>query len=529
MDRQPGIKINNGGYSSIAADDGVKKTKFPDEFRIRVFNKPARINILVEPEWSVIDLKRKIERAVSPDDIDFHCAQDFDLIFNGNKYPDKMRLVDIHKATDFSDQLLVDLKKSDLKFLQEKLRKITGFQWEMHSDYASCNRKIVLRSCQNFDKGQMDKLVVQLFSKIPIIKEFSEITYGVPPLRSEAGLPFGSKPAFGFKPSQITIKSDNVKLILSTAAVGYAASAIAQAIRTVENSDLNGIQEGRPHDCYLGRLPKELRGHIAFYIGSELPPETAGRLMEQEIAHASNAHWNGFVPIEFIELEGVRQSIGATASVLLENSAEARKKAAKGEDIAEVEISNEGMVLKFASADYAQKFFHALEKRGYKTTSLSGINPLESARHGIYRASVTIRGMHEVKHFVEITCRFPEIFTLDLFSANERHIELKAEFFVNQLMYIGRSEKLSVQEKKDKAKLLIDNYLPRLQPAEAAKLKNNIAKLTREDDEGRPGPLLYLRQYTGLGSVLPGEAYSDKVGTYKTIMEKIDELIPKSS
>lgn len=251
--------------------------------------------------------------------------------------------------------------------------------------------------------------------------------------------------------------------------------------------------------------------------------------MEQEIAHASNAHWNGFVPIEFIELEGVRQSIGATASVLLENSAEARKKAAKGEDIAEVEISNEGMVLKFASADYAQKFFHALEKRGYKTTSLSGINPLESARHGIYRASVTIRGMHEVKHFVEITCRFPEIFTLDLFSANERHIELKAEFFVNQLMYIGRSEKLSVQEKKDKAKLLIDNYLPRLQPAEAAKLKNNIAKLTREDDEGRPGPLLYLRQYTGLGSVLPGEAYSDKVGTYKTIMEKIDELIPKSS
>jgi hypothetical protein len=235
------------------------------------------------------------------------------------------------------------------------------------------------------------------------------------------------------------------------------------------------------------------------------------------------------LPVPFIELKGVRQSIGATASVLLEDSESARKKSMKGLEIANVEFSDKGLVLKFPDISYGQKFFHALEKAGYKTTSFSRIDPPEKTQYGTYCISVTIRELSEVKDFVEVTCGFPGVFTLDLFKVSEKRIELKKEFFLKQLESIGKSERLSVQERKNKAKLFVSNYLPYLFPQDVAELKINIEKLSAEEYGGKPGPLLYLRQHTGLGSILPGERYSDNIGTYKTILEKLDQKISKNN
>ena len=530
MDRHSGRVANNGSYSNFSFYGGAEKreNRVPDKLDIQVLN-GSKCRIDVDPKLILEFVKYKIVSSVHPSDINALLSSEFDILFDGKKYPNDMELCDVFKEINYSSSMDIRLRKSDLKDLQEKLEKMTRLKWQLVLSPDSREYELVVECYGRRDSRHIDQFVDQLFSKFPIIKEFSNIAYGEHITSSEEDLSQEYRYVKLFTPIRITISSSQATSILSAATLGYPASLISQAIRTVETAELRGLPLGGINDCPLGRLPKELRGQIASYIASNFPAETAGEMMEEKIFRASNAHWNGFLPAPFIELKEVRQSIGATASVLLENSDSAREKAMRGFEIAKVEMSDAGVVLKFPDESYAQKFFHALEKSGYKTTSCYRIDPPENTQDGTYCTSVTIRELSEVKDFVEVTCGFPETFTLDLFKVSEKKIELKKEFFLKQLESIGKSERISVQERKKKAKLLVSNYLPYLLTQEAAELKLNIKKLSAENYEGKPGPILYLRQHTGLGSILPGESYSDNVATYKTILEKIDRKIPKKN
>lgn len=212
---------------------------------------------------------------------------------------------------------------------------------------------------------------------------------------------------------------------------------------------------------------------------------------------------------------------------MLPGSDVSRKQAESLENIISIGFSTRGIALRFPDKNYANKVFNALKNAKYLHINL--VEKVEQDKFEKCQATVSTNDLHQVKRFVKDACGYRTSYARDLFGVSRDKIVLTKEFFIVELTSVGKLENASSAITKEKAKVLIDNLLSYLNLNEIGSFQQGILYLSRPDAQGNLGPLQFLREHTGLRSILPGESYSDEVGNYKTILAKISELARKDS
>ena len=433
------------------------------------------------------------------------------LKFNGKAYPADTTLEEIHREVDLNQPGCVTAELTDVAAAKMKLKEITGGNgcWMINDE-----REICYKSVEYDSPGEAENFIKNFSDGISGMKIDLKISVEKVQYRGRGGTP--PPPVYI---AHIQIDGSQAKTICDAVAareIIRVAPVIAQAIR-------------HPDGNALAMLPIDVLCRLGPFLAPRLDEAKAFEVTGKKISEAEEQFWakEKFLRIEPVHALGVRTSIGATSCLLLDGSAVSREQAERLENIASIDFSSKGMVIKFPDKEYAHRFFHGLKNTGYSSVEVH--EKVEQSKFGKYEAAVIIKDLHEVKNFVEFVCGYGTFYTRDLFEVSTDQIKLGKKFFVDELRCIGGLDKVSAVVKKEKAKALLDNFLPHLNSADAAELKKEIAELARPNAENNPGPLQFLREHTGLGSILPGDAYSDEVGTYKTIMAKIDELISKSS
>jgi hypothetical protein len=434
-----------------------------------------------------------------------------DLKFNGASYPPETPLEEIHKKIDLNTPSCVTAKFTDVAVAKMRLKEITNKSgsWALGE-----NREIFYES-EKFDSNEGAENFIKNFKdeiggmRIGIQGKVQKIQF-----RGRGGtLP---PPVYV---AHIRINENQAKKIIDAAAareIIRVSPLIAQAIR---NADANS----------LGMLPIDVLCNLGPFLAPDLPEKESPGVVKEKIVEAEDKFWKKeeFLRIEPVHAKGVRASIGATSCLLLPGSGVSRNQAENLESIVSIDFSSEGMVLRFPDKNYANRFFHALKNAEY--SDISFVAEAKQDKFGKYQAAVTIMDLHQVKRFVEDACGYRTSYARDLFGVSRDKIVLTKEFFIAELTGIGKLENASSAIKKERAKVLIDNLLHYLSLNEVGSLQQSVWELSRPDAQGNLGPLQFLREHTGLASILPGKAYSDEVGTYTTILTKISELARKNS
>jgi hypothetical protein len=225
-----------------------------------------------------------------------------------------------------------------------------------------------------------------------------------------------------------------------------------------------------------------------------------------------------------VKEKGVRESIGATVCLNVNEGMITREEGEKGHKIAQIDFSSEGMVLKFISSSYGKQFFYALKNAEYNSVSCEAVEKVNDSN---YIFSVKISTSYELKRFVINTCGYKDKSLTDLLDSTG--VKLSGQFFIDELTSIGEKNQPS-EHKAAMAKDLIDKYLPYLDPSQAKNLKTEIESKVVLDDSIqvlKKHPFEYLTEYRGLGKFFKygGHGLTE---TYKRILKVIDKKMEES-
>ena len=501
-------RANSKNAAIGAADIGNSPTKsvFPASINyVNLYGEEREFPVLPEslPAAKCSEIILAIELYEHAFCLNFGSENVLGLKFDGISYPADKTLQEIHELIDLGKPTRVTVEWKDMPAVKEILERKTGkngaWKIEHFGELGFCSNDF--SSLQDAEK---------------FIKDFSEdmarLNIG---LKSEVqtvgGLSKHSRPAYN---ALIYIPVLEAKKIIRAAAASEIYSAapfVAQAMRDPENNS-------------LGMLPLNVLCNLGPFLAPTLPREDAFEEMKNKIQQSKDMFFEKekFLRIKPIQAKGVRASIGATSCLLLDKSWMGRAQAEKLENIAGLDFSQKGLDLKFPNKEYAERFFHGLKNSGY--SSIAFYEGASGDKFGEYEAVVHIEKLHEVKKFVEVTCGYGSSYTKDLFGTS-KGIALDTNFFIDELTYIGNLKNSSAAQKKQMAKAVLDGFLDRLKPSEAVGLQQAISELARPNAKEEPGPLQFLRERTGMKSIMPGVSYSDEAGAYKAALAKIGKLI----
>ena len=516
MDRIKSAQRNSSSnYHGIEMDDMPKKetqAEFPENFQFRRPNKTEFTVEHVPSDWTVGDLYNHVTSLDTNDPSGvFLCNRlEYELSIGNKIYPAETKLEKICEEVDSGRLGYIEFAMNSLKIAKDKLDKRTGIGWEIMEGGQL--------KCKNNEFGSrpvFDNFLATLFLHVPHLKNFCEISF---PVKKHGYSPPEIDISRGFA-ANITIKGADVIKIIDEQEefeIKHAAPVIAQATRQSAGMD-------------LGAMPLDVLARLGEFLAPELTPIKARELMQEKINAANRNYQEApvFTKLQPVEALGVRGSIGATAYKLLNGKHSDGTGDAMGSRVANIDFSNHGMTLRFHDKDYGKRFAFALRNAGYSSASYTATET--KTQYGTYQANVTLSSMHEIKNFIELTCGYPAVYTSDLFKIAKEKIILPPDFFVDQLKRIGESSALSATARKESAKALMADYLGYLDPAGARLLKERIVSLSRLHPGEDGAPLQFLRENTGVGRLLPGDLYSDNVGTYKQILAKLDEVIARTA
>ena len=421
------------------------------------------------------------------------------LKFNGISYPADKTLAEIHDLIDLGRPTRVTVEWEDVPVAKDLLEKKTG-----GNGVWTIDRSGNLEFCSSdFSSFEDAKEFIKSFSA-----SMAKMNIGV---KSEVqGTQHGYKNSQATYTTRISIEKQAAKTIIREVAASEICRAtplIAQAMRD-------------PKRNLLGMLPLDVLCNLGPFLAPNLSKEDAFEKMKNKIEQSKDMFFSKekFLSIKPVRAPGVRASIGATSCLLLDKSGVSRAQAEKLENIAGMDFSSRGMELKFPNKEYAERFQYGLKNSGYASSSF--LVGAKSDKFGKYEGVVRIEKLHEVKKFVQVTCGYSSSYTKDLFGTS-KEMALDANFFIDELSYIGNLKDSSTAQKKQMAKAVMDGFLDRLSPGEAVGLQSKISELARPDHKKQPGPLQFLREHTGIKSILPGVSYSDEAGAYQAVLARL--------
>ncbi|WP_194715576.1 hypothetical protein [Noviherbaspirillum soli] len=486
---------NTGNQISHCNKDGGK-VPFPESLTFRMPDGARFILAEINAHSSLKDLAQALHRAGGDATRAFapiELGRSFNFSFNGRSYPANSLLSSVHEEINLNACKEVACEPTDAKLAVDRLRSGTGLEWRVLNENV-----VMLDSNPYWNRAQAADFAKDVLRKTPHLGRLIELEIKTMGIYSYATMRVAGN-------QSIRMIAEGIPTEIS-----LAAPLIAQAVRS---GDPAGFQ----------MLPLDVLSRLGMFLAPEFPDMDACKSMQAEIEHASKEYAEApvFKKMAPVPANGIRESIAATASLLLRGTEE-------NAQVSDVGISSAGLTLYFNDALHAGRFIRTMKHAGYRAASLEWLQRGES--NGGCAAIICIRDFNEIKRFVEATCGFAGTSTKELFDSAAQELRLPCSFLIGELEAIGASvAPISLEQKKAAARRLMRDYLPCLDPSEAGKLKDAVREKSAPDQHGNTGSLQYLREKRGIGRVFSMSDYSDDVATFREVMAAIDGLTPKAS
>jgi hypothetical protein len=478
------------------ASDG--SVAFPNALTIKMPDRTRFVIEKLDASFTLKDMARALydgggvaTRAFPPIEL----GRSFNFSFGGKFYPVNSSLASIHEEINLNACEDVMCKSTGAQIAADKLKSGTGLAWRV------LNENVVMLDSNPYGKqADAKEFVRNALNKIPHLKHFIDVKIESINCCSVAEMRVAD--------------GDAIRMIVegTPVEIGLAAPLIAQSIRNADHAT-------------LGMLPLDVLSRLGMFLAPELPDNNGYEIMQAEIDYAGKQYREApvFRNMAPVAADGIKNSIAATAGLLLRSEASNSLQNRSRSKVSDVRLSNAGLTLDFTDGTYAGNFFRTMKRAGYQAASLEWRQP--NGEDGECVARVGIRDLNEVKRFVETTCGFAENCTKELFETAAQELQLPSGFFIRELEAIGESvEPMTLEEKKAAAKRLMQAYLPYLDRNEVQQLKEVVWEKSRPDGDGNPGSLQYLREKRGAGRIFSVGNYSDSVATFKGIIASIEGL-----